>query len=426
VIFVAASISAAVFIGLAAAVLPPLATAGLVLVGSLAAGLTMHVRRIKDRSPEPIADLRRELDQTRRGYRQLFAAVPCFICVLNRDHQVIEANSLYRTEFDVDDRLLCYEICKKRSKPCVNCLVDQTFANGEVHSGEETLVARDGRRVNVVVHTQPVYDDNNQITAVMEVFTDVTEVKRLQRQLALTGRAVAGMAHRVKNILMGLEGGIFIVNDGLEQDDRESIGQGWEMVERNVGLVTGIVKDLLYCSKDREPNFQPDVCPNEILAEVRDLFADRMAEEDIEILTEVEHPVHCGTFDRDGIHSLLCNLVANAIDACRFDPSVDKEGHTVVLRCKHNGEHATILEVEDDGAGIPEDLNNKVFQDFFSSKGTEGTGIGLLVVQKVAEEHGGRVTFESTPGKGTRFSVSIPSADLESSPTRADQSNLPA
>lgn len=223
------------------------------------------------------------------------------------------------------------------------------------------------------------------------------------------------MAHRVKNILMGLEGGIFIVNDGLEQDDRESINQGWEMVERNVGLVSEIVKDLLYCSKDREPNFQPGVCPHEILTEVRDLFADRMAEEHIEIRTEVEQPIHCGTFDRDGLHSLLCNLVANAIDACRFDPATDKNGHSVVLRCKRNGENATVLEVEDDGAGIPEDLNSKVFQDFFSSKGTEGTGIGLLVVQKVAEEHGGKVTFESTPGEGTRFTVSIPSADLEHS-----------
>ena len=71
------------------------------------------------------------------------------------------------------------------------------------------------------------------------------------------------------------------------------------------------------------------------------------------------------------------------------------------------------LEVEDNGPGIPEDLNNKVFQDFFSSKGTEGTGIGLLVVQKVAEEHGGRVTFESIPGEKTTFTVVIPHADLE-------------
>jgi len=219
---------------------------------------------------------------------------------------------------------------------------------------------------------------------------------------------VAGTAHRVKNILMGLEGGIFIVSDGLEEDDREAITEGWEMVERNVGRVSAIVKDLLYCAKEREPDFKADVCPQEIVLEVRDLYADRMAEDNIEIRAEVPEPFDRGTFDPEGLHSLLCNLVANAIDACRFDPADDKPGHVIALRCRRNGDGATVFEVEDNGAGIPDDLNAKLFQDFFSSKGTEGTGIGLLVVQKVAEEHGGTITFESKPGQGTIFTVIIP------------------
>jgi PAS domain S-box-containing protein len=355
------------------------------------------------------ASLRRELDQTRRDYERLFTAVPCFICVLGRDHRIIEANALYRHEFGAAERSLCYEVCKKRTHQCPDCIVDRTFADGKMYSEEETLVTRDGTRLNVVVHTRPVYDDHGEISAVMEVFTDITEVKHLQHQLALMGRAVAGMAHRIKNILMGLEGGIFVVNTGLENDERETIDEGWEMVERNVERVSRIVKDLLYCSKDRRPNFERDVCPHDIVCEVRDLYAERMAKEDIEVRTELGQPAHRGTFDPEGLHNLLCNLVANAMDACRFDPSGDKDHHTITLRCHMNGDGATVLEVEDNGAGIPEHLNNRVFEDFFSSKGTEGTGIGLLVVQKVAEEHGGKVTFNTTPGEGTTFIVTIPS-----------------
>jgi PAS domain S-box-containing protein len=389
----------------------PLAAGAAVLVLSAVLGAAVVIRR--NHHHPPVAELRRELDQTRRDYGQLFSAVPCFICVLNRDHNVIEANALYREAFDVSDRRLCYEICKNRSAKCANCLVDQTFEDGRIHSSEETLITREGHRINVVVHTRPVFDEHERIASVMEVFTDVTEVKRLQRQLALTGRAVAGMAHRVKNILMGLEGGIFIVNDGLENNDRPSIDQGWEMVERNVGLVTGIVKDLLYCSKDREPSFEANVCPHDIVRQVRDLYAARMSDDDVEIRTELGEPEHLGTFDPDAIHNLLCNLVANAIDACRFDPCPDKPRHTVVIRCFANRDGATVLEVQDDGAGIPEDLSHRVFQEFFSSKGSEGTGIGLLVVQKVAEEHGGRVTFDSRPGHGTVFTVVIPNTHLE-------------
>ncbi|MCW8984029.1 MAG: ATP-binding protein, partial [Thermoanaerobaculales bacterium] len=357
-----------------------------------------------------VSTLRRELDRTRRGYERLFTSVPCFICVLNRDHQIVEANELYREEFGASDRSLCYEVCKGRSSKCPNCMVDQTFIDGEIYSSEETLVTRDGLRVNAVVHTRPIYDDNGEITSVMEVFTDITEIKKLQRQLALMGRAVAGMAHRVKNILMGLEGGIFVVNEGLESGNQEGISEGWEMVERNVELVSRIVKDLLFCAKERTPDFQPDVCPQKVVLEVKELFADRLASDNIELRTELEEPFHTGNFDADGLHNLLCNLVANAVDACRFDPADVKDGHTITLRCRRNGDGSTVFEVEDDGPGISEDLNAKVFEDFFSTKGSEGTGIGLLVAQKVTEDHGGKVTFSSKPGAGTTFSVTIPTA----------------
>jgi PAS domain S-box-containing protein len=406
VFLVAALVATAAHLG------SPLAAGATALIG-LSATVVALLLSERRAVAQPLATLRRELDRSRRGHARLFSSVPSFICVLDREHHVVEANTLYRREFDVSDAHYCFEICKRRSKQCVNCLVDRTFEDGETHSSEETLVTRDGRRINVVVHTQPVYDASGEITAVMEVFTDVTEVKKLQRQLALIGRAVAGMAHRVKNILMGLEGGIFIVNDALERDDREAVSQGWEMVERNVHLVTGVVKDLLFCAKDREPNFQPDVCLQDIVTDVFTLYEERVQHDTIELQLEVSAVPPRGTFDPDGIHNLLCNLVANAIDACRFDPAADKDHHLVTLRCLQNGAGAAILEVEDNGPGIPEDLSNKVFQDFFSSKGTEGTGIGLLVVQKVAEEHGGQVSFDSTPGQGTTFTVVIPHVNRE-------------
>jgi PAS domain S-box-containing protein len=364
--------------------------------------------------------LRRQLDQTRRDYERLFAAVPCFICVQDRDHRIIEANSLYRKEFGVEYGSRCWEVCKKRHTQCPNCIVDQTFADGRVHTSEEVLVTRDGRRINAVVHTRPVLDDDGSISAVMEVFTDITEVKQLERQLSLMGRAVAGMAHRVKNILMGLEGGIFVVNTGLENDDRQAIAEGWEMVERNVQRVSRIVKDLLYCSKERPPRFEQGVSLHTIAHEVCGLFAERIAEQGIELKLQLGDEDIRGTYDPEGLHNLLSNLVANAIDACRFDPSPDKERHTITVRCRSNGDGAGVLEVEDNGVGIPDEMNSRVFEEFFSSKGTEGTGIGLLVVQKVAEEHGGKANFRSSPGTGTTFTITLPASTANTASKTAD------
>ncbi len=224
------------------------------------------------------------------------------------------------------------------------------------------------------------------------------------------GRAVAGMAHRIKNILMGLEGGIFVVNTGLESDDRQAIAEGWEMVERNVARVSRIVKDLLYCSKERTPSFESKVSLHGIAREVRELFAERIAEQGIELKLELGQQDCVGTFDPEGLHNLLSNLVANAIDACRFDPSPGKDRHTITIRCHTIGDDTAALEVEDNGIGIPDEMNSRVFEEFFSSKGTEGTGIGLLVVQKVAEEHGGRASFRSSPGTGTTFTITLPTS----------------
>jgi signal transduction histidine kinase len=348
-----------------------------------------------------------------RSFRQLFELVPCYITVQDREFRILEANALFREDFGEQLQQHCYRAYKGRDAVCPNCPVEKTFATGEVHTSEETVVTRDGRQASMVVRSMPVRDENDKIVAVMEVSTNVTDLKRMQRELALMGTAVAGMAHRIKNILMGLEGGIFVVNTGFETDDRDTIGEGWEMVQRNVAHVSRLVKDLLYCSRERQPTFDDDVSPAAIVREVAELYRARTASEGIAIELELGEEPRCGRFDRAGLRNLLENLVTNAVDACRFDPTENKGGHTITLRC-YADQGSVVIEVSDDGVGIPDDASHKVFENFFSTKGTEGTGLGLLVVQKVAEEHGGAVSFTSGPGEGTTFRVVLPCGGVRS------------
>ena len=351
--------------------------------------------------------LRLELDRSRRKHKQLFEAVPCYICVLDRNLEIQDSNTLYRTDFGEGIGLHCYEVCKKREQQCPECVVQQTFDDGKVHHSEERLTTLDGRKLDLVVYSMPIHGDDGRIQNVMEVFTDITEVKKLQYQLTMMGRAVAGMAHRTKNILMGLEGGIFVVNTGMEMDEQETIAEGWGMVERNVNLVSQMIKDLLFCSKERKPEFKGEVSLLEIVEQVRELYATRVASDKISIAVESGGCTERGVYDGDGLHNLLSNLVANAVDACRFDMDPDKKEHVITLRCRRDDAGMLVLEVEDDGAGIPDDVGDKMFQEFFSTKGTEGPGLGLLVVQKMAQEHGGNVSFTTEKGKGTVFRVTL-------------------
>ena len=354
-----------------------------------------------------VETLHHELQRSKQAVSRLFDITPCYISVQDRDMKIVESNRQFKEDFGECTGSTCYHAYKGRDSICEGCPVEKTFADGQIHSSEEEVVTLDCERADVLVHSAPIMNDAGQITHVMEVSTNITEFKR-EHQLALMGLAVAGMAHRIKNILMGLEGGIFVLNTGFETDDGETIDEGWKMVGRNVEKISRMVKDLLYCSKGRAPEVVEDVDLVAMVREVYELYLPRMMEEGIELTLEVDDDLKPGAFDPEAIHNMVVNLITNAVDACRFDPAGPGKRHTIALRCQPDDGGRLVIEVEDNGAGIPEEVCDKVFKGFFSTKGTEGTGLGLLVVQKVVEEHGGVVEFSSREGEGTRFTVVLP------------------
>ena len=276
-----------------------------------------------------------------------------------------------------------------------------------MRSVETSVIKRDGTTARMVSYASPVYDENGELTAVMEMSTDITEVERLQRELAYMGKAIAVMAHRGKNILMGLEGGIFVVNTGMEDSDDALVKQGWGMIQRNVESVSRIVKDLLFCSKGREMNFE-NIDPSAVARSVWELFDCRAQKENIDLKLKIPESLGGGRVDPEALHSLLTNLVTNAFDACLSDASGADKDHYIEIRGSVGDGGEFIFEVEDNGPGIPGQVGETVFEDFFSTKGREGTGLGLLVAQKVLEEHGGTITFKSEEGRGTVFRAAFP------------------
>lgn len=242
---------------------------------------------------------------------------------------------------------------------------------------------------------------------------DLREHQRLEREkldaerLAAVGQTVAGLAHGVKNILTGLEGGVFLVRWGLEDDRRDKIQQGWEILDRNFHKITTFVREFLNFAKGRVPVVAPTDL-NEVVREVVALYREAARERNVEVETELEEGIASANLDAEGIHTCLSNLVSNAVDACLTS---DRKGGRVVLRSRER-DGCLELEVEDDGCGMDYEIKRKVFTSFFSTKGTSGTGLGLLVTKKVIQEHGGTVDIESTPGVGSTFRISLPRARL--------------
>lgn len=351
-----------------------------------------------------LKELQHHLTESRERFQTLFDSVPCYISVQDRSFRILEANRLFKEEFGDHVGDHCYRVCKRREEKCRVCPVAQTFEDGEVHTSEEEMQTQSGETRSLIVYAAPLVGLGGKIAAVIKMSTDISEVKKLQRHLVSLGQMVATVSHNIKDILGGLDGGMYIVKSGLERGDEERLRKGWEMVERNVGRVSRQVSDVLAYAKERVPR-RVMVSPREIIEEVSQLFEEKARSRGITIEHRVGPSAAHFLADPSALHVALVNLMSNAIDACREDGLKPK--HRVTLTAGIEGTEV-VFEVSDDGKGIPEDVKPHIFQDFFSTKGADGTGIGLLVVQKIVREHGGTILFRSKEGCGTTFTMRFP------------------
>ena len=134
---------------------------------------------------------------TKDPYRTYWEEMPCYLSVHDRDFRIIDGNKRFRQDFG--DRIgeYCYRVYKGRDGVCPNCPVEATFADGQNHPSEQLLTTVDGRQVPVMVHTTPINDAAGEVVAVMEMHTDIAEVKELQSELQRSQERLAQLFEEV-------------------------------------------------------------------------------------------------------------------------------------------------------------------------------------------------------------------------------------
>ena len=225
-------------------------------------------------------------------------------------------------------------------------------------------------------------------------------------RLAAVGQTVAGLSHAIKNITGGLKGGAFVLEKGIELSDQKYLLQGWEMIKGNVDKITNLSLDLLNYAKATDLNLE--ICdPRQPAQEVIDLMRPRAQALGIDLVSDFSQNLNSCLFDADLIGRCLLNLVTNAIDACRND-GPDAADKMVTVRAKKTRGWGVEYQVLDNGCGMSTATKQKIFKHFFSTKGSEGTGIGLMITQKIIDEHNGVIKVESHEGAGSKFFIKLP------------------
>ncbi len=250
-------------------------------------------------------------------------------------------------------------------------------------------------------------DDVDFLTAIASQVSVTLERARLveekikSERLASIGETVAGLSHCIKNILNGLKGGAYILNKNLQKIDSPKLKIGFEMVQKNIEKISSLVLDMLEYSKERKPEYEIADIKN-IMDDVIELVAAKAVSNDISLIKNFQEEQHKIEIDPKGIFRCLLNLVGNSLDALS-----NTENARLEMITKRENDFV-IIEIKDNGCGIKEELQQKLFTKFFSTKGSKGTGFGLPVTRKIINEHGGSITCFSEENKGTTFTIKLP------------------
>lgn len=225
-------------------------------------------------------------------------------------------------------------------------------------------------------------------------------------RLVAIGQTVAGLAHAIKNITGGLRGGAYVLEKGIELRNDKYLHQGWDMIKNNVTRIKDLSLDLLNYAKEREPDYE--LCdPKQLLQEVYSLVKPLADENGIHLELDMDESLSDVLLDREAIHHCLVNLTMNAIDACVELPPEAGRGKILMQAAKpKNG--AVEYRITDSGCGMDDETKEKVFQCFFSTKGSKGTGLGLMLTKKIVHEHGGLIEVSSKEGAGSTFTIKLP------------------
>jgi len=302
--------------------------------------------------------------------------------------------------------------------PDLGEVLGQTLASGVGGTVVSVGLTRpDGTTVPIELTTAPLRGAEGQSLGVVAILRDLTAVRQLEEQLrrsdrlAALGTLAAGLAHEIKNPLTS----VLTFSRHLSRrfaDERFRL-RFQNVVPRELERINGIVEGLLRLARPTRLTPAP-VDVTELLEHAVELYGNQIESRQITVIRDYVPGLPSIQADRDHLYQALVNIVANALDAMG-------EGGTLTVRAGPAAEGADPLpalgrpspgrrvriQIEDTGVGIPADQVPNVFNPFFTTK-PSGTGLGLALVHKVVEDHGGTVTLKSLPGGGTAFAVELP------------------
>ncbi len=344
--------------------------------------------------------------RSEKNYKQLFNEVPCFIYTVDRDYQLTDHNNKFVNYFGSHVGEYCFGILKNRDEPCPKCMISKTFLDGKNRSSEMQIISSDGVKHIMLAWVAPIRATNGEVTDALCMLTDVTEARRLEDHLTSLGFMIGSISHGLKGLLTGLDGGMYLIEKGLEQNQIPRIKEGFAQSQELNTRIKRLVLDILYYAKTRRMEYE-EVSVNNFVDTLLMTISRSAAQRRIEINRKFENLNTNETFevDENALLAAMINILENSVEACSENPPERPGAIFFQVKIDHD---KVLFTVQDNGPGMDKATLKNIFTIFFSSKGNKGTGLGLYIANKVVTRHQGKIKATSKKGKGTRFLIRIP------------------
>jgi len=303
----------------------------------------------------------------------------------------------------------CHEVMKGESSACDVCVLPKSHSDGNTVSFERKGLFDTNRLEQVAIYLTGEVPGG--LTGCIIRITDITEQKRLEREmirtdrLASLGQLSGGIAHEIRNPLSGISLFVDILSDEerFELTDREQ--EIFKEIKGNIKKIDGIIKRILDFARVSEVE-STRLHLNNLIQENLKLWYRKMRNADIRLQLSLDKDLPPLWGDAIGIQQVLNNLVQNAVEAMPHGGLLHIATQNGVSSF-YEGRPVVVIRVKDTGPGIAPELQEKVFNPFFTTKST-GTGLGLSISHQIVERHGGTLVLDCKQGQETTFSIELP------------------
>ena len=358
----------------------------------------------------------REIDEHRRFTDLIIDTLPLGLYVVDRDYRIQTWNRKRETgtqglRRDAVVGRPVFDVLTRLPADQLRADFDRVFTTGEIQQREIEVPSGDETR-HYRLSKIPMRLGGDEITHVITIGEDVTDWQRMQAQitqadkLAAVGQLAAGVMHEINNPLATISACVAAIQGRLPERSWEgaaSVQEYLAIIDKEIDRCTGIVDGLLDFSRPKGKSKGP-VALNQLVADTLLLLKHHQRFKHLTVALDLDPAEPRAVGNAEQLIQVLMALTLNAVDAL-------EEGGTLTLRTASNRGRSdkVLVEVEDNGIGIPRADQSKIFEPFFTTKPPgRGTGLGLSICYGIVEDHHGRIEVDSAPGRGSIFRVYLP------------------